>query len=578
VVDLNICGVRSIKEAPDPMKVGAGGTYAGQVSLTPRRRGRYDRDMESDRPRRWYVRDECRWPEPLTTFDRAAAPVMLLHHPRTDAMIAASPEEAAVLRALQLVGGQETTFESILDLCQCRWDVTALDVARVRNIVSRFEELGFVDADRLSEPSSSTRRLHAALDPPAALRRRDRLRRVVARVRRDIPLYRETLRDVEVDRLESVAQLPILSKQLVRERLPDLLVGAKNLQGRWWSTSGTTGERLQIRQENGYFARCRLLLGMSVPFAITPEETCAFLTTPVCSGTECHAEMDLPLEKRSFRKGVFYLNSGMNPSRFSQGKLEQMLRELHSERVESVVADAAYLVALARFARDRAPRLPIRNVWLTYEVSSRIHVREIEAAWACHVRDIYGSTECGHLAVSCERGNLHTPADHAILEILGQDSKPVASGELGRVTVTTLNQEMVPLIRYQTSDLARWVGDCACSLGGAAIGPIEGRTSEVIHDTAGAAVTPRMIDDVVSGAATGGIGWYSLVQRAPRTYSMMIVPLAGYDDGQGAVIARALCAKLGVGSEVTVKLARELLPSPSGKFRLCHRDPAYRDA
>ena len=40
------------------------------------------------------------------------------------------------------------------------------------------------------------------------------------------------------------------------------------------------------------------------------------LTTPVCSGLECHMEMDVPYESRLRYGRTLFLNSVMNPVAF----------------------------------------------------------------------------------------------------------------------------------------------------------------------------------------------------------------------------------------------------------------------
>jgi phenylacetate-CoA ligase len=526
---------------------------------------------EMDDPVSWYVRDECRWPEPVATL-APRAPVFILRRAGSNELVAASAEEASALRTLQLLGGRPTTLAGLARLCHQRFRSELLDVPRMREVVGRLERFGFVERER-ADTATLRRTFQDAVGQWSREAQRQKLRRLVERLRSEIPFYRETLRTVDVERFNDISELPLLSKDQLRAHLPDLVAESDLRAGRprWWSTSGTTGERLQIPQEDGYFARCRLLVGFGPPLPLGCSDSCAFLTTPVCSGTECHAEMDLPLEKRMFREGVFYLNSGMNPSCFPDEKLAAMVDELRSERVEYLQADAAYLVALARFVRSRRIRLGFRCIWLSYEVSSRIHLREIEEAFESPMLDLYGGTECGHLAVSCERGNLHAPPQHAILEILDRDLQRAEPGQVGRVVVTTLNQEFVPLLRYTTNDLARQVESCDCSLGSTAIGPIEGRTSELIADTRGAPITPRMVDDVVSNVATG-IGWYSLVQIAPTAYRLLVVPVDGYDDTRGASVASALAERLGSDADVSVQPTRELRPSPSGKYRLCYRE------
>ena len=48
--------------------------------------------------------------------------------------------------------------------------------------------------------------------------------------------------------------------------------------------------------------------------------------------------------------------------------------------------------------------------------------------------------------------------DYQFLEFLDPDTgEPVADGDVGEITVTCLRRRLMPLIRYRTGDLGRWV-------------------------------------------------------------------------------------------------------------------------
>ena len=50
-----------------------------------------------------------------------------------------------------------------------------------------------------------------------------------------------------------------------------------------------------------------------------------------------------------------------------------------------------------------------------------------------------------------------------IVEIIGEDNRPVKDGEFGEIVVTPLGVEGMPLLRFRTGDVAaRIVSPCAC--------------------------------------------------------------------------------------------------------------------
>jgi phenylacetate-coenzyme A ligase PaaK-like adenylate-forming protein len=68
-------------------------------------------------------------------------------------------------------------------------------------------------------------------------------------------------------------------------------------------------------------------------------------------------------------------------------------------------------------------------------------------------------------AMACEeRVGYHPREADLIFEIIDpQTGGPLPEGEVGEVVFTTLTRAAMPLIRYRTGDLSRWIpGNCPC--------------------------------------------------------------------------------------------------------------------
>jgi phenylacetate-CoA ligase len=122
--------------------------------------------------------------------------------------------------------------------------------------------------------------------------------------------------------------------------------------------------------------------------------------------------------------------------------------------------------------------------------------------------DIPGMTELygpGTGLDCCQHEGIHYWADYYILEILDPETlEPVSPGEIGEMVVTTLCKEAVPLIRYRTRDLTRWI-DHRCSCG--SILPMHdrilGRSDDMIIFR-GVNIYPGQIDEVLSSIPDAG--------------------------------------------------------------------------
>ncbi|HAJ75342.1 MAG TPA: hypothetical protein DCM64_02695 [Gammaproteobacteria bacterium] len=76
----------------------------------------------------------------------------------------------------------------------------------------------------------------------------------------------------------------------------------------------------------------------------------------------------------------------------------------------------------------------------------------------------YGLSELGLVASYCtEGGRFHVHAEHCHVEIVKSDGVGCEPGETGKLLVTGLSNPAMPLIRYETGDLAKAVeGPCPC--------------------------------------------------------------------------------------------------------------------
>ncbi len=87
------------------------------------------------------------------------------------------------------------------------------------------------------------------------------------------------------------------------------------------------------------------------------------------------------------------------------------------------------------------------------------------------------------VAFECtEQKGLHIWEDYVIAEIIDpQTLQPVPEGEIGELVLTTLQREAMPLIRYRTHDLTRFIpGDCLCGRTHRRIDRFKGRSDDMI--------------------------------------------------------------------------------------------------
>ncbi|WP_263833127.1 DVU_1553 family AMP-dependent CoA ligase [Sulfurospirillum oryzae] len=108
----------------------------------------------------------------------------------------------------------------------------------------------------------------------------------------------------------------------------------------------------------------------------------------------------------------------------------------------------------------------IKKVLLSTDYVPEALVESLSHQGACKVFNHYGMSEMGYGGgVECEcLDGYHLRENHLYFEIIDPiTGKPVREGEYGEVVFTTFNRQAMPLIRYKTGDMARFLTQpCAC--------------------------------------------------------------------------------------------------------------------
>ena len=159
---------------------------------------------------------------------------------------------------------------------------------------------------------------------------------------------------------------------------------------------------------------------------------------------------------------------GMTPLLYDwSGNLADAARFLQYERVDSVVGSPIQVLAVAWYSAERGGTLPCpRTVLLSTDYAPRSLIREVERIWNCQVFDHYGMTEMGlGGGVECEaHAGYHLRETDLFFEIVDpQTGEQLPDGCEGEVVFSTLTRRGMPLIRYRTGDLSRFLPEsCSC--------------------------------------------------------------------------------------------------------------------
>ena len=127
----------------------------------------------------------------------------------------------------------------------------------------------------------------------------------------------------------------------------------------------------------------------------------------------------------------------------------------------------------------------LRTLIIGAEPHSEEQRRRIEKMLGVKAYNSFGMSEmCGPgVAFECtEQNGLHIWEDYYIVEIVDPETlEPVPDGEVGELVLTTINREAMPLLRYRTRDLTRFLpGECKCGRRHRRLDRMKGRSDDMI--------------------------------------------------------------------------------------------------
>jgi len=223
------------------------------------------------------------------------------------------------------------------------------------------------------------------------------------------------------------------------------------------------------------------------------------------------------------------------------------------------------LEGMLRVLEKRHQRLPsLRLVFTVAETVDDALRERTRQILGVEVADNYGTTET-FIAWQCPSGSYHVNAEHVFVELVDDAGRQVTPGETGRVVITTLENYLMPLIRYDIGDYAVAAdGTCRCGRTLPRLGRVVGRKFNLFHSADGRLFSPALLIEPIRRSRE--IVEFQLVERTTDFYAVRYVAdqeLSGETESRiSGEFHRLIGASVTVGFERVAEIAR----SKGGKF------------
>lgn len=324
-----------------------------------------------------------------------------------------------------------------------------------------------------------------------------RLRAVAAHSRK-CAFYRNRLDEAglgpdSIRSLDDLRRIPFTSKDDLRSQYPiGLLCVPQSEIVRMHCSSGTTGTPVAIcHTQNDINAWADLMARCMHMVGVRPEDVFQNM-----SGYGLFTG-GLGIHFGAERLGCMTIPAGAGNSR-RQIKLAKDFQTTVAHILPS------YALILGEHLRNMGedPRtFPLRIALVGAEPYTEEFRRRIEGLFDMKAYNSYGLSEMNGPGVGfecLEQNGLHIWEDAYIAEIVDPESgEPVPDGQVGELVMTSLCRQGMPILRYRTRDLTRFLpGQCACGRAHRRMDRILGRADDMFI-IKGVNVYPMQIEQVI---------------------------------------------------------------------------------
>lgn len=389
----------------------------------------------------------------------------------------------------------------------------------------------------------------------------NRLKKTI-RLAANAPYYKKVFEEYgitpdTIQTIDDIQKLPFTTKADMRANYPFGLV-AGNLKEdgvRIHSSSGTTGTPTVIVHSQhdldswaNLVARCLYMVGIR--------------KTDVFQNSSGYGMFTGGL---GFQYGAERLGALTVPAAAGNSKRQiKFITDFHTTALHAI---PSYAIRLAEVFLEEGID-PVHSSLKTLVIGAEPHTDEqrkkIERMLGVKAYNSYGMTEMNGpgVAFECtEQNGMHFWEDCYLVEIIDPETgKHVPNGEIGELVLTTLDREMMPLIRYRTRDLTRILpGTCPCGRTHLRIDRIKGRSDDMFI-IKGVNIFPMQVEKILLQFPSLGSN-YLITLDTINNQDEMIVEVELSDLSTDNYIELEKIRK-----EITRQLKDEILVTPKVKL------------
>ena len=399
------------------------------------------------------------------------------------------------------------------------------------------------------------------------------LKRLLIHCYKNVPYYQDVLVESRVivdDRVDltKFSNIPVLTKEIIREHFEDLK--SRDLNKRKWylnTSGGSTGEPVKFLQDSVNWDR-----GMAGKWFFS---TFAGKDVGDKEIKLWGSERDILKGSIGFKaklKNLVFNRLLLNSFKMSEEDMRQYVKIINRNKPVLIEAYIQSIYELAKFIKNNglevySPKSILTSAGTLYPEQQKL----IEKVFETKVYNRYGSREVGDVACSCGKDEgLHVNVFTHYVEILDDKMKPCKPGEIGQVYVTTLTNYVMPLIRYQIGDMAVPAENeqCSCGRGLPLVKRVVGRQMDVFKTKDGRMIPGEFFIHFIG--VVYNKDFISKFQVVQKDYGFVVIRLVLRDEikfnSYKKKIVDSIKDVMGHDCKVEFEFVDAIEPTKSGKY------------
>ncbi|MHC1789693.1 MAG: phenylacetate--CoA ligase family protein [Solidesulfovibrio sp.] len=328
------------------------------------------------------------------------------------------------------------------------------------------------------------------------------------------PFYSRRFAEVGFDpasvtSLADVSRIPFTTKQDLRDSYPDAMLAMPlSEMVRMHASSGTTGTPTVIYHTQNdldwwasLMARCMYMAGLRRTDVFQNMSGYGLFT----GGLGIHYGAE--------RLGCLTIPAGAGNSH----RQIKLLTDFKVTGIHIIPSYALYLSAVFAELGIDPKSLSLRIALVGAEPYTEETRQRLQDLYGIKAYNSYGLSEMNGpgVAFECrEQHGMHVWEDAYLAEIVDPATgEPVPDGELGELVMTTLGREGMPVVRYRTRDMTRFLtGECPCGRVHRRIDRLHGRCDDMLI-IKGVNIFPMQIERVLMAMPEVGQDYQIVLER-----------------------------------------------------------------